>query len=291
MKPYEWMIKYTPQTEWIERKGILIWLSLYAGILGGGAYLASLYFNNLWGMFISWLIVLFIKSGLHIAHARRPLKLWRMILRPQTSWISRGLILTILFIVFGAIQLALSQWLAGTVGEIVFKVLTGITAFGIITYAGFTMSYINSIPFWNSALLPALYLLWGILAGLATVMTFSVGDNVIIRAVIAVNMGLLITTTILIVFYLWTAIYVGPTAKESVRELMWGSLSFVLWIGVFLFGIIIPLVILLASFLGGNVPAPSLAILILACEIIGGLAFTYSVLKVGVYSPLIPAQV
>jgi formate-dependent nitrite reductase membrane component NrfD len=290
MKPYEWMVKYTPQKAWIERKGLLIWLSLYAGILGSGFYLVSLYFDNMWGMFISWLTILVIKSGLHVAHAESAPKLWRMILRPQTSWISRGLILTILFIVFGAIQLALSYWLAGTAGEIIFKVLTGVTAFGIITYTGFTMSYVKGIPFWNSALLPALCILWGILAGLAMVITFGLGASVI-RAVIAVNMGLLITATILIAFYLWTAIYAGPTAKESAKELMWGSLSFVLWIGVFLSGIFIPLVISIVSFLIGNVPALSLAILMLACEIIGGLTFTYSVLKVGVYNPLISERV
>jgi formate-dependent nitrite reductase membrane component NrfD len=292
MKPYEWMVKYTPQTEWTERKGILVWLPVYAGILGGGCYLVSLYFNNLLGMFISWLVILVFKGGLHIAHARRPLKLWRMILRPRTSWISRGLILLILLIGFGAIQLAFSYWLPGTAGEIVFKVLTGIMAFGIIIYAGLTMNYVNSIPFWNSALLPALFILWGILGGLALIMAIGSGAaGVDISTVVAVSLVLLIATIILIALYLWTAIYAEPTARQSVRELTRGYLALVSGIGVVLFGIIIPLAISLSSYWGGNIPAPSLAILILACEVIGGLAFTYSVLKVGLYSPLIPARV
>jgi formate-dependent nitrite reductase membrane component NrfD len=289
MKPYEWMVGYTPQTEWIEHKGILIWLSLYAGILGGGCYLVSLYFNNLWGMFISWLIVLVIKGGLHMAHAERPLKLWRMFLRPQTSWISRGLILTVLFIGFGAIQLILSYWATGAAGELIFKVLAGITGFGIIIYAGFTMSYVKGIPFWNSALLPVLYIFWGVLSGLSLVMVIGLSASVI-RPVIAVNMGLLITGIILIAMYLWTATYTETTAKESVTELIHGSLSLVLWIGVFLLGIIIPLIILLIDYLGDTTIASSLSPLMLACEIIGGLAFLYCILKVGVYNPLIPAR-
>jgi formate-dependent nitrite reductase membrane component NrfD len=292
MKPYYWMVKYTPQTEWTPRKGTLVWLPMYAGILGGGCYLVSLYFNNLLGMFISWLIILVLKGGLHIAHARRPRKLWRMILRPRTSWISRGLFLLILFVVFGAIQLAFSYWLAGTAGEAVFKVLTGIMAFGIITYAGFTMSYVNGIPFWNSALLPALFILWGILSGLALVMNIGLGvAGVDIRAVVAVSLVLLIAAIILIALYLWTATYTEPAARQSVRELTRGYLALVLGIGVILVGIIIPLVISLLSYFGGNIPAPSLAILVLTGEIIGGLAFTYSVLKVGIYSPLVPARV
>lgn len=290
MKPYEWMVTYTPQTEWVERRGILIWLSLYAGILGGGSYLVSLYFNTLWGMFVSWLIITILKSGFHIAHAERPLKLWRMILRPQTSWISRGIIITILLIVFGAIQLAFSYWLPGTTEEMVFKVLTGIMAFGIILYVGFIMSSVHGIPFWNSALLPALFIVWSILSGLALVMAIGPGvASIDTGAVIAGDLAFLIAAIILIVLYLWTATYAEATAKQSVRELTRGYPVLVLGIGVVLCGIIIPLAISLSSYLSGNPPTPWLAIVVLACEIIGGLAFTYSVLKVGLYSPLIQA--
>jgi formate-dependent nitrite reductase membrane component NrfD len=291
MKPYEWMVKYTPQTAWVERKGILISLSLYAGVLGGGSYLVSLYFNNLWGMFISWLIILILKGGFHIAHAERPLKLWRMILRPQTSWISRGLILTILLIGFGALQLVFSYWLPGTAGEILFKALTAVMAFGVITYAGFTMNYVNGIPFWNSAILPALFMSWGILSGLALVMAIDLGGaNVDIEALAAGNRVSLIIAAILIALYLWTATYAGATSSQSVRGLTRGYTALVSGIGVVLCGIIIPLAISLSSYFGGNIPAPPLAILSIVCEIIGGLALTYCVLKVGVYGPLIPTR-
>jgi sulfite dehydrogenase (quinone) subunit SoeC len=289
MKPYDWMVRYTPQTDWIEHKGILIWLSLYAGILGGGIYLVSLFFNDLRGMFIAWLIILVIKSGLHVLHAERPFKLWRMFLRPQTSWISRGLIFTVLFIIFGAIQLALSYWTSGTAGEMVFKVLAGIAAFGVIFYAGFTLGSVNGIPFWNSALLPALYIFWGIVSGMALVMVLGT-DVYTGKAVAGVNLGILVTGLILVILYLWTATYGEPTARESVRDITRGSLALVLWLGVFLLGMIIPLAISLVSFLGGNALGSPLAILMLICEIIGGLAFTYSVLKVGLYSPLISRQ-
>ena len=67
MEAHEWMIKYTRQTEWIDRRGILLWLALYTGGLGGGLYLVSLYFNSFWGMLISWLIVAVLKGGFHLA--------------------------------------------------------------------------------------------------------------------------------------------------------------------------------------------------------------------------------
>jgi len=77
-------------------------------------------------MFISWLIIVVIKGGLHIAHAEKVSRLWMMILKPKKSWISRGLIITALLALFGAVQLALSFWMPGTSLELIFKVVTGV---------------------------------------------------------------------------------------------------------------------------------------------------------------------
>jgi hypothetical protein len=52
MQVHEWMINYTRQTEWIDRRGLFLWLAFYTGGLGGGLYLVALYFNSLWGC--SW---------------------------------------------------------------------------------------------------------------------------------------------------------------------------------------------------------------------------------------------
>jgi formate-dependent nitrite reductase membrane component NrfD len=242
-------------------------------------------------MFVSWLIILVLKGGFHIAHAERPLTVWRMILRPRTSWISRGLILTLLLIVFGAIQLPLTYWAPDTAVEILFKVLAGIAAFGIITYTGFTMNYVNGIPLWNSALLPALFMLWGILSGLALVMAIGVGDTgADIGAVVAGSIIVLIAMIVLTAFYLWSANYAGPSSKESIKELTQGSPALILGIGVIIIGMVVPLILSLWSFFSDTSPALSVGVVFTICEIIGGLAFTYIVLKVGVYSPIVPAR-
>jgi len=138
--------------------------------------------------------------------------------------------------------------------------------------------------------LPALFILWGILSGLSLVSIAGLDAGGVKTAMVA-GMILLVAALVVIVLYLWTETYVGPTARESVRELTRGSLG-VLWgIGVILIGIIIPLVVSLMSYFNGNLFNPSITILIFLCEMIGGLAFTYGVLKVGVYSPLITTRV
>jgi len=287
MKSYEWMVTYTPQTVWIERKGLLIWLSLYVGMLGGGTYLAALYFGSQLGMTLGWLIILIIKSGLHLAHAERPSRLWRMMLRPQTSWISRGLILTILFIVFGALQRAIYLWQTGSGTETLFRVLAGVCAFGIIVYTGFTMSCVRGVPFWNSGLLPVLFLLWAFLTGLTLVQ--ATDAHVDTKTATAGNLVLLIASLIFVVTYLWVASYGEPAVKESARALTKGRLAPVLFIGIILIGMVIPLAISFSGYVTGALSA--LSDLVLAfCIIVGGLSLTYAALKAGFYNPLPPTR-
>lgn len=39
---YEWMVKYTPQTEWIEGNGVMLLLAFFFTEFGAGIYLVSL---------------------------------------------------------------------------------------------------------------------------------------------------------------------------------------------------------------------------------------------------------
>jgi formate-dependent nitrite reductase membrane component NrfD len=178
-EPYEWMVKGTPQTEWIDQRGILVWLAEVFNGLGGGLYLVSLYLNSLWGMFISWLIIILLKGGLHFAYLGKPMRFWRMILKPKTSWLARGFIFLALFICFGGVQLVFSYWLPETPLEITSKIIAGLAVFLVVINTGFVMNYVNAIPFWNSAILPLLFLSCGVLDGFASILLIGLfGGNV-----------------------------------------------------------------------------------------------------------------
>jgi formate-dependent nitrite reductase membrane component NrfD len=282
MKPYEWMVTYTPQTDWIKGGGIVVWLSFFTGIFGSGAYLASLYFNDLTGMIVSWFIIAVLKSGLHVGHAKKPFRLWRMVLKVRTSWIARGTVFTGLLALFGAIQIVLSYRMPGTTIEIVFRALTAAGAVAVMVYEGFTINYISGIPFWNSSLLPATLMSWGILSGLAFIVAIVPPDAGMDSAA-AANRVSLIITLVLMILYLWNAVYAGATARESIREMTRGATGALFWIGAILIGTIVPLTILFSTIALSR----SLTVTLLACDVIGGMAFTYSVFKVGVYRPLV----
>jgi formate-dependent nitrite reductase membrane component NrfD len=287
MEVHEWMLKYTRQTEWIERRGILLWLAFYAGGLGGGLYLVSLYFNSLWGMLISWLIIAGLKGGAHFAYLGKPWRFWRMIFRPQTSWLSRGLIFVILFTGFAAIQLALSFWLPGSVWELVFKVLAGIMALSVATYTGIILMTVKGVPFWNSLLIPVLFVLCGILGGFGLLAIIALNSSQVdITAVETGSRWLLIINALLVAIYLWRAANKEPTGKQSVLEQIQGSVAPVFWIGVVALGIITPLITAFSSYFIGEASSLLLVTSVI-CEIAGGLALRYCILKGGAYIPLV----
>jgi formate-dependent nitrite reductase membrane component NrfD len=281
------MINYTRQTEWIDRRGIFLWIAFYAGGLGGGLYLVSLYFNSLWGMFISWLIIAVIKGGAHLIYLGKPLRFWRIILRPNSSWLARGIIFVFTFIIFTAIQLILSYWLTGSAAEIVFKSLAGIAALAVTVYTGFVLNTVKAVPFWNSTLLPLLFVLCGIMGGFGLSVIIALnGGNVALSAAETGSRWLLIINALLIVIYLWTAANRETTGRKSVMEQMRGNLAPIFWIGIVALGIVIPLAIAFSSYIAGEA-SPALLVTGVVCEVIGGLALRYCVLKAGAYKPLV----
>lgn len=287
IKPYEWMVRHTPQTEWIQGRGMFIWLAMYAGGVGSGLYLASLYFNSLLGMFIGWLIAL-LMGGFYMLHLRKLSRFWRIFLRPQTSWIARGFVFITLFIGFGAIGLAFSYWLPGTAGEAIFKVLAGVFAFGQLIYTGFVLSYVKAIKFWNSATVPILTVTSSLLGGLAILLAINLGSSYArIVALEQVILIFLIIYALITAALLWNATYSDSAARESVIKIVRGDSAPLFWIGEVLFGIIIPAAMLVASYFVGETSAP-LLITVSTCIIIGGLSLRYSLLKGGLYSPLLP---
>ena len=288
MKPYEWMVTYTPQTEWIEGRGLLLWLAFYTGGLGGGLYLVSSYYDSFPGMVVSWLIVAILKGGFHIAYLGKPMRFWRIIMRPQTSWVSRGFLFVGGFIVIGFIQLFISFYHPGSSVELFLRILTAICAFCEAIYTGFAMNYVNGIPFWNSALVPVLFILYGLLGGFALLMGLAIVGiaAVDLIALEEASRFFMVAGILLLVIYLWSATYMNETAKASVKKLIAGSLAPIFWIGLIFIGLLVPLVVSVLSYADVHL-ASGVLLLAIICEIIGGLSLRYCLLKAGAYAPLI----
>ena len=286
MEAHEWMVRSTYQTEWITRRGLFLWLAMYAGGLGGGLYLVSLYFDSLLGMLVGLLIVAGLKGGFHFAYLGKPMRFWRIMLKPRTSWLTRGFIFVVLFVAFAAVQIVLSHWLPGTVWEILFKVLAGVMATGVLVYTGFVLNSVKAVSLWNSPLLPLLFATCGLLGGFGVSTMIALYDSQVdLHAAETGSTFLLIVNALLIAVYLWRAVRRDETGKISVVDQMRGKAAPAFWIGVIALGIAAPLVVALFGYFSGEV-VPAVLMTGVICEMIGGLSVRYCLLKVGIYRPL-----
>jgi sulfite dehydrogenase (quinone) subunit SoeC len=287
MTPHEWMIKGNHQTEWIEKRGILLWLAFYAGGLGGGLYLVSLFFDSLWGMLVGWFIVTVLKGTFHLLFLGKPTRFWRLVFHPQTSWLSRGLIFVLGFAGFGLLQLLVSYYLPGSSLEIVLKVLAGIFALCVATYTGLVLNIVKGVPFWNLPILPLLFVTCGILGGFG--MTVALGlevKSINMEVAEAGSRWMLILNSLLIALYLAIASRKDPASKQSVLYQLKGGLAVVFWVGVVLAGVVIPLSIGLYNYFSDTAGA-GLLISGTIFEIAGGMLLRYCILKSAIYNPLV----
>jgi formate-dependent nitrite reductase membrane component NrfD len=286
MVTHEWMVKGTRQTEWIDRRGILLWLAFYVGGLGGGLFLVSLFFNNLWGMAFGWLLAAVFKGALNFSDLGKPSRVWRLILNPRSSWLSRGLLFVLSFGVFGFLTIAVSYFLPETtLAILVLKIISGIFAVGVMTYSGFVLNKVKGIPNWGLSMLPVLFVSCSLLGGFGLISIISSLTQSINPSVLeAVGRSLLFTNTLLIALYLVITLRKDPTGKNSVLYQLKGDIAWIFWTGLTLTGI----AIIMAFIFPGDLPVPASVPLFVAVasEVVSCMLITYCVLKSAIYIPL-----
>jgi formate-dependent nitrite reductase membrane component NrfD len=291
-RPYEFMVSYTPQTQWIEKGGIKLWLAFFFIELGAGMFFVASLFDNLWAMSIGWLLCAVLGGGLHLLYLGKPLRFWRMALSSgwKTSWISRGIIFVSLFLILGLIHMVL---IGSATRFTALLAAADIFAFLTVIYGGFAMNYVNGIPLWNTALLPILYVVSGLWGGAEVTLGIALSSGGIAVGVAIEEWIriLLIGYLLLIPVYLMSVRYTSSTGQISVRYMLQSTWSPLFWIGVVILGMAIPLTAVIVSFLTGletgSVPFLYAAIL---SGLIGDLAMRYLILRCGLYGPLIPSQ-
>ena len=290
MQPYEWMTKYTPQTEWIERKGMLLWLAFFFSEMGAGIYLVSLFLNFQTGWTIGWLITLVLGGVTHMGYLGHPMRSWRILLKPSTSELCRGMWGILFFGVLGFFQIIphLFPGLPWTGDGALMKAILGILCISIITHGFLTMNAVRALPLWNSSMLIPLSLASGIWVGSQAVeLLLKVSGQQLHVAELWSRWSLLGFMASLLI-YLWGTYHSSEAAGESIKRLLIGESALHFYLGVLGIGIIIPLVITLIVW-GGGIErlGGGLLFIRVAGVLIGDLAMRYCVMKNAIYTPLI----
>jgi formate-dependent nitrite reductase membrane component NrfD len=284
------MIEQTPQKEWIEGKGILVWLAFYFIELGAGTFFISSIFGSPLGMLFGWLICAVLGGGLHFLYLGHPLRAWRILVSWgwKTSWISRGLYFVSFFLVLGAIHMLLTLWISPVVGLLI---AADIFAFFAVIYGGFAMSYVHSIQLWNNGLLPVLFGVSGLWGGVGVTLLTLLGSGArVFNGMEAWAHSFLVSYILLVVIYLLSAGYRGTTGKFSVKEIVAGRWALLFWPMVVGLGMALPLGIAISSAVHRVfLPLSFLSVTVLF-ELIGDLCLRYIILRSGYYNLLVSAS-
>ena len=287
MVTHEWMLKGTRQTEWIDKRGILLWLAFYFGGLGGGLFLVSLLFNNIWGMALGWILAAVLKGTLNFSDLGRPSRFWRLVLNPRSSWLSRGLLFVILFAIFGFLQISLSLLIPEATGVIIaLKIVSGIFALGVMGYSGFVLNNVKGIPNWGLSMLPILFISCSLLGGFGLIslifwLTHALNQPVLEsvgRILLFLNIGL-------VALYLVLTLRKDATGKKSVLYQLRGEIAWIFWLSLGFSGVAILLAFAFNSGSAGlSDSIPLLAAVV--SEVASCMLLTYCVLKSAMYVPL-----
>jgi len=264
--------------------------------LGAGLFMLSQYFGFKLGMLVGLVFAGVGKPYFHLAHMGVPSKAWRAMLRPDRSWISRGLIAIMLFVGAGVAYLLQLEYglLTAIFGETLgsfFTELARILAFvaGVVVmaYQGFAMAHSSAFALWNTGLMPISSVAYAITTGLAALLVLGwdgfLAQQPGVRQLLVNFTMLMLLVDLAIIMSLLHGAYHGTTGgRQSVGLLVKGTYSQA-FIGLVMgVGIAVPALLL---WVGGT---SYLLVVLAALAILAGF-FTYRVLvfKAALYEPIL----
>jgi len=282
LKPYEWMVNPTRQRQWIDDKGIFLWLAFFFSEIGAGLYFVSLFYEYKTGLVLGWLITLVLGGVIHVLYLGNPLRAWRMIMKPNTSELSRGIWIIGIFAAMGFLQMVTSGSF-----NIIFNSIMGILCLLIISHGFATMNVIRALPAWSSTMVLPLSVISGVWIGhqMLSFMFAVSGSSALTSGMEIWAEVFFFAYFLCILLYVWGTWHSNEIGKESIKMQAKGGLLKISLIGVGGFAILLPFILTLIMW-GGDTNG-FVIFLRLASVIAGDLALRYVIMKSAVYKPLI----
>ena len=291
LMPYEWMVKYTPEEEWIKGKGILLWLAFFLTEIGAGIYFVSLFMNFRVGWLVGWLLTMVVGGGVHIFYLGRPMRSWRALLRIATSELSRGMWVIFIYGAVGFFQilpLVFSQ-LPWTGEEMVFKTVMGVICILLVVHGFLMMSVVRALPFWNSSMMVPLSVASGVSVGSQAILVMMLlGESNLIGIELWARWAL-IAYIALLVMHLWGSSHSSETAQASLKRMLAGDISKGFYTAVVC--LIISVIITLWTWMGGLQGASGGALILrFICVVAADMMVRHNIMSSAVYTPIIPKR-
>ena len=278
---------FRPQREWVQRRGLLLISAHFLSGGGAGAWLFAVLFAYRPGLFLGLAVVLL--GGLaHLAFLGRVERFWRILLRVRSSWISRGLVGVGLFSVCAVLYL-LSSSLPGEANPLQ-PLLLGLSLLGAAwtcVYKGFVWAVAKGIAFWNSALLPALCIAYALRGGMAALFLSLVFTGLTpgVGLVDLTRLWIGVSAATLVFLFLLVSLSTGATARSSVAEVARSKLSYAFYLGDVLFGLVLPVAIVMLPYLT-PLALPLLGVIGIF-SLVSDFFAMHSIARAGIYRPLL----
>ena len=267
--------------------------AFFCGELGAGIFLVAAFLDFAPGMLLGLLATSILKTYFHLSHMGVPAKSWRAILRPDRSWISRGLLAIVFYAGFGFGYLALS-WLglgeamglpAGLVGLV--KALAVLSALVVSTYQGFAMSHSTAIALWNTGMMPVSSLVYALTGGVMVNLVFGWGsllsgapglrDNLVTAGLVLCGLLVIVHLSLLHASH-----HGSPGGRKSVELLTRSFYAQWYWGVTWAVGIAVPALLLWSA--GGSYAAVLIAAI---AALAGYYSFRLLIFKAGLFEPII----
>ncbi len=266
----------------------LIGTAFFCGGIGASLFILSLLTQYRPGLLLGYLIVAVGKNTAHLLYLGRPERFWRAAMRPDRSWIARGIWATGLFALSGFVILVSEFAAAGTVltglkaAAIPIAILSGLF---ICFYDGFVMNHSKAIPFWNTQLLPLLILMYAALGGTTLSITIRMlqgHESPEMSLLEKIEPFLLLANFVMLCIYLLRMWRWSPAARETARQWLQGRYARIFFGLIVAVGLIATLTL---SLLQRQAQAGGLALLIAACELTGDFSLLMLMLISGLFAP------
>ena len=226
----------------------------------------------------------------------RPLRVLRAVMKPGTSWISRGAIADFVFLIAGGVLilpgvslggaaplawLPWDPWASNATGKAL-EVLALLSAAVVIFYAGQVLADGTAIPYWRSPAIPIQFVLSSLAISMATVMLMETLNGTSIGA--GQFWLLLAFLVLLLASILWhlRTNAAAPGKAESLELLLRGRSRRSFLGGVVAAGTVLPMLVALIG--AASVSArDAMGVAALLCTLPGGFALRVLTLRAGIY--------
>jgi polysulfide reductase chain C len=270
----------------------LIAAYLFLAGVGGGAYLAGVIADLVGGA--DWMLVskigvflgmpcVLLGTMFLLADLGQPINAWRVWMKPMTSWIARGTIIIVIFMIFAAIQTGWWIWpFPGPLADNesarhLIGIIGAVFAFLTVVYTGLLLGYNQPIALWNTALLPVLFFVSAVSTGIMAIMFIGQGLGVAeasLALLAKIDAVALTLELFVLIVFLYNA-YRTVESRYSAKRILVGPVAPYLWLCVIACGLVIPFFL---ELWGGHAIAATLGALL---GLFGGLCLRYTVLAGG----------